>query len=294
LRGLEPHLLRRVIGQDDAVRRVCRALEAAELGLNETGPRPKGSFLFMGPTGVGKTSLTKAFSEYLFGSTNLTMLFCNQLQAEADAGELVAAVKRAVEAHPEGTTLLFDEVEKAHRAVIDVFLSLIDEGQAALPGGARVSIRGCYVVMTSNLGTAKFAEMHDTLYATMQAFAYDQARKALRPEMFARLTEVIVFRPLSQQTQVSILSGLLADKLQHLQGRFGELLGLGGPLSVEPKGVHAHLLRKGFTQTAGARRLREELNRQLNEACLPWLLKGLKPSEGRFYANHQQDCLELR
>jgi ATP-dependent Clp protease ATP-binding subunit ClpA len=112
LQGLEPYLLEHVIGQDEAVAKVSRALEAAELGLNETGPRPRAGFLFMGPTGCGKTSTAKAFTEYLFGESKLAMIFCNELQSPDDVLELVRSVRQATETHPQGTTLLFDEVEK--------------------------------------------------------------------------------------------------------------------------------------------------------------------------------------
>lgn len=296
LQGLQPYLKERVIGQNDAMQRVSRALEAAELGLNETGPRPRASFLFMGPTGVGKTSCCKAFSECLYGESNLAMLFCNEYQQAGDVAELVTAICRALKANPNGAVLLFDEIEKAHKAVIDVFISLLDEGQVTLPDGSRASVANCYVVLTSNIGSAKFAEMERTTYTTMETFAFDQARKTLRPELFARLTETIVFRPLGQATQEAILRGLVERKLLHLARRFETLLGahLATPLAIEEKGVNAHLLRKGFTQTGGARRLRQELDRQFNAACLPWLLSGKTPTEGRFYADVRNDRLELR
>jgi ATP-dependent Clp protease ATP-binding subunit ClpA len=296
LRGLEAHLKDRVIGQDDAVARVSRALEAAELGLNDTGPRPRASFLFMGPTGVGKTETTKVFTEYLFGGSRLAMVFCNQYQQANDAAEMALAVQRAVQAYPNGTTLLFDEFDKAHKAVIDVFLSLLDEGQVTLADGSRVSVAKCHVVMTSNIGSSRFSEMLHTPYTTMETFAFSEARKSLRPELFARLTETIVFRPLSQSVQEGILGGLVSRKLQHLESCFESVYtgGFPAPLTIDEKGVNAHLVRKGFTQTGGARRLREELNRQFNAACLPWLLSGQAPREGQFYADPKRDCLELR
>lgn len=296
LQNLEPYLRERVIGQDDAVTRVSRALEAAELGLNETGKRPRGGFLFMGPTGVGKTSLTKAFTEYLFGESKLAMLFCNELQLPDDAPELVRSIRQAVETHPQGTTLLFDEIEKMHRSLVDVLLSLLDEGQVTEPGGNRISVSRCYVVLTSNLGASRWGQMEQTAYATMQAFAYREARKALRPELFARLTETVVFRPLAQATQEAILRGLTQAKLLHLTRRFETLLGsrLAAPLAIEGRGVSAHLLRQGFTQMDGARSLRAEVDRQFNLAVRPWLFAGKAPPEGRFYADPKHDRLELR
>jgi ATP-dependent Clp protease ATP-binding subunit ClpB len=294
LQGLEPYLRERVIGQEDAVERVSRALEGSELGLNETGRRPRASFLFMGPTGCGKTSTAKAFTEYLFGESKLAMIFCNELQSADAVPEMVRSIRHAVETHPQGTTLLFDEVEKMHRALVDVLLSLLDEGQVTEPGGNRIFVSNCYVVLTSNLGASRWGQMEQTLYSTMQAFAYREARKHLRPEFFARLTETVVFRPLSQLTQEAILAGYTARKLAHLTRRFETLLGapLAAPLRIEEKGVNAHLLRKGFTQMDGARGLRAEVDRQFNAAVRPWLFDRKAPSEGRFYATHDRLVLK--
>jgi ATP-dependent Clp protease ATP-binding subunit ClpA len=120
----------------------------------------------------------------------------------------------------------------------------------------------------------------------MEQFAFDSARKILRPELFNRLAEVIVFRPLSIETQIAILDQALQDKLRFLEPRLGKL-------SIGER-VQAHLLRKCFTQTGGARRLREELNRQLNIAVLPWAFEGKLPVEGRFYTDPKLDQLVLR
>jgi ATP-dependent Clp protease ATP-binding subunit ClpA len=286
LRGLEAYLLSRVLGQADAVARVSRALQAAEFGLNDTGQRPRASFLFMGPSGIGKTSTTKALNEYLFGAARLTMLFMNEYKRADDVDGLVKAIRAALIDHPEGTTFLFDEIEKAHKDVIDVFISLLDEGEITDADGSRISIASSYVVMTSNIGAARWGQMEQTKYSVMEQFAFESARKTLRPELFNRLTEVIVFRPLSIETQIAILDQALQDKLRFLEPRLGKL-------SIGER-VQAHLLRKCFTQSGGARRLREELNRQLNIAVLPWAFEGKLPVEGRFYTDPKRDQLELR
>jgi ATP-dependent Clp protease ATP-binding subunit ClpA len=286
LQGLEGYLKSRVLGQNDALVRISRALEAAECELNERGPRPRGSFLFMGPSGVGKSETTKAFNEYLFGNDRLSMLFMNQLQSASDVEVLIAAIKRGVASHPEGTVFLFDEIEKAHKSIIDVFISLLDEGQAAGPNGERISVGNCYLVMTSNIGAQRWGAMETTLYSTMEGFAFDQAKKILRPELFWRINETVIFRPLSQATQIAILESVLEAKLAHLEPKLGRL-------SIDPR-VNAHLLRKCFTQAGGARGLRDELNRQINLAVLPWEMTGSKPSEGKFYYNAGKDRLELK
>ena len=288
LRGLESYLKGRVIGQEDALARVSRALESAECGLNDRGPRPKGSFLFMGSRGVGKTQAAKAFTEYLFGDSGLTMLYMNEFQRADDVDDLVAAIKRGVSANSEGRTFLFDEIEKAHRGVIDVFISLLDEGQITDADGSRISVGNCYLVLTSNIGAARWESMETTHYSRMESFAFEQARKVLRPELFNRLTETIVFRPLSQKVQIEILQEMLDKKLSHLESRVGK-----SPLLVDER-VNAHLLRKCFTQSEGARRLRQELDRQINLAALPWALEKRSPEEGRFYYEAKTDKLVLR
>ena len=287
LEGLENYLKGRVIGQEDALSRVSRALQAAECDLNDRGPRPKGSFLFMGSRGVGKTETAKAFTEYLWDG-GLTMLYLNEYQRADDVDDLVLAIKRGLSTNSIGTTFLFDEIEKAHRGVIDVFISLLDEGQITDSDGSRISIGNCYLVLTSNIGAARWGSMETTQYSRMESFAFEQARKVLRPELFNRLTEAIVFRPLSQKVQIDILKEMLGRKLVHLESRLGKR-----PLSVDQR-VNAHLLRKCFTQTEGARRLRQELDRQINLAALPWALEARCPSEGRFYYDPKTDQLVLR
>jgi ATP-dependent Clp protease ATP-binding subunit ClpA len=297
LAGLETYLKSRVIGQDEAIRRVSQALESSELGLNDTGPRPKGSFLFMGPTGVGKTETSKAFNEYLFGKSKLSMFFMNEYQRAESVPELVAGIRRAKNQHPNGTVFLFDEIEKAHPAIIDIFLSFLDEGQVT-EGSERISLGDSYVVLTSNVGSRKFGQMEQTIYSVMEQFAYEAARKHLRPEMFARLTETVVYRPLGQDVQIQILHQMSSRKLAYLSQVLAEKLGYDvddvPELMIDEKSVKAHLLRHGFSTTGGARRLRQELDRQFNVAVLPWIFKQVPPKEWCFYADVKNNCLVLR
>jgi ATP-dependent Clp protease ATP-binding subunit ClpA len=287
LRGLEAHLRSRIIGQDDAIARVSRALLAAEFNLINRGPKPRRSFLYMGPTGVGKTETTKVFTEYLFGHDELAMIFMNQMKSARNLGDFIQQIRRAIDAHPEGTTILCDEVEKAHQDIIDLLISLSDEGEASLPNGDRISIANCYLVMTSNIGALRWASMETTLYSTMEHFALKQAKKLLRPELVGRINEKIIFRPLSQDTQITILGNVLGQKLLHVEPTIGKL-------SIDTKKVNAHLLRKCFTQAGGARQLKDELDRQIDFALLPWLLSEQRPAESRIYCDPQNDCLVLR
>jgi ATP-dependent Clp protease ATP-binding subunit ClpC len=296
LRGLEAYLQSRVVGQEGAVRRVARSAAAAELGLNETGPRPKAVFLFLGPTGVGKTETAKGLSEALHGPGALSFVSCNEYPAPDDLPRLAAAVARHLRARPQGGVLLFDEFEKA-KGAIDLFLSLFDEGHLTLDSGERLFCAAWYFILTSNLGSAKFAQMQETPYARMERFALQEARRHMRPELLARVTDAVVYRALSQGTKEAILGNLAGAKVHHLERRFADLLGTPlPPVALENRlgsGAFAHLLDHGFSQEAGARGLRQALDRQFNDACLDLFFEGRLPEKGAFVADGKNDRLLL-
>ena len=295
LRGLEAYLQSRVVGQEGAVRRVARSAAAAELGLNETGPRPKAVFLFLGPTGVGKTETAKALSEALHGPGALAFVSCNEYAGAQDHGRLSAEIARHLRARPQGGVMLFDEFEKVQSAVF--FLSFFDEGHLTLDGGERLYCGPWYLVLTSNLGSAKFAQMEETPYARMERFARSEARRWMRPELFGRVTDAVVYRALSQGTKEEILGSLSGAKVRHLERCFEAHLGAPlPPAALENRlgrGALAHLLDHGFTQESGARGLRQELDRQFNDACLNWFFEGKLPEKGAFVADGKHDRLLL-
>lgn len=202
LSGLPAYLGSRIAGQSCATARIARAVQAAELGLNEGGTRPKCSFLFLGPTGVGKTESAKCFSEYLFGSgSGLEMIFMNEYSSDSRLDEFLTRTESAILRNPEGATLLFDEVEKAHVRLIEIFLSLLEEGQLTTLSGDRITVSKFYLVLTSNLGSGDLARMESAPAAMMERVALEGASQALRPELFARITERIVFAPLDWKSR---------------------------------------------------------------------------------------------
>jgi ATP-dependent Clp protease ATP-binding subunit ClpA len=289
LSGLARYMNSRVTGQGAAIDRISRAIQAAELGLNDGGNRPKCSFLFLGPTGVGKTESAKCFTEYLFGSRSaLEMLFMNEYSSQARLPEFLQSAEEAIRRNPEGATLLFDEIEKAHARLIDIFLSLLEEGDLTTLSGERISISKFYLVMTSNLGSGDLAKMENARYSMMERVALDGASQALRPELFARITERIVFRPLDLEVQKSIIDELVRAKLDLLSHYF-EM-----DLSIDTGPVTAFLLRVGYNRSQGARRLRQEVDRQFNLASLDCALKGSEPKEGKFYYEPGPGGLVLR
>jgi ATP-dependent Clp protease ATP-binding subunit ClpA len=286
--GLPNYLGSRIVGQPAAIGRIARAVQAAELGLNEEGTRPRCSFLFLGPTGVGKTESAKCFTEYLFGSQPLEMIFMNEYSSDSRFSEFLHRVEAAALRYPEGGTLLFDEIEKAHPQVIDIFLSLLDEGELTTLSGDRISISKFYLVLTSNLGSGNLARMENAPYAMMERVALEGASEALRPELFARITERIVFRPLGLEVQKNIIETLIDAKLKLLSEYFGT------ELSVDSGPVSAFLLRVGFSKSQGARRLRQEVDRQFNLASLHHALRCTEPSEGKFYYDSYVGALVLK
>jgi ATP-dependent Clp protease ATP-binding subunit ClpA len=276
----------RIIGQRLAVARISRAVQAAELGLNDTGTRPKGSFLLLGPTGVGKTESAKCFTETITKET-LEMIFMNEYSSDQRLAEFFSRTEMAIRRHPKGTTLLFDEIEKGHPRTIDVLLSLLEEGVLTTPSGERLKVSRFYVVLTSNLGSGDLAKMENAPYSTMERVALDVAAQSLRPELFARISERIVFRPLDLETQKLILYKLIRQKLEVLSIFFGRALAIdGGPAT-------AFLLRVGYSKAFGARMLRQEVDRQFNSASLPWALSRRSPQRGVFRYDPAGGCLVL-
>jgi len=273
-----PRLLdKQILGQEWATSRLARAVQAAELGLNHSGPRPKGSFLLLGPTGVGKTESAKCLTEVLFGTSGkLEMLFMNEYSSDQRLSEFLNRTEMAIRRHPDGTSLLFDEIEKGHPRAIDVLLSVLEEGAFTTLAGERLRLNRFYVVMTSNLGSGDLAKMENAPVSMMERVALDVASQTLRPEFFARITERLVFRPLDLGTQKQILHKLIAQKLDVLSNFFER------PLTIDSGPVTAFLLRVGYNRSYGARLLRQEVDRQFNAASLPWALAARLPEQGVF------------
>jgi len=277
LSKLEDFLTSRIRGQDRALGKLTRAVQAAELGLNGDRARVRGSFLFLGPTGVGKTESAKLFTQHVFGSSAaLEVVFMNEYSSAGRCSEFFSRLQHILERPSNGRTLLFDEIEKADPLLIDVFLSFLDEGQFTACDGRRLSASNAYIVLTSNLGSGDLSKMEAAPYSTIERIALDFASQALRPELFARIAERVVFQPLGIEAQKGIIDDLAAEKLAVLETYFGRTLGLeGGP-------VRAFLIRVGFSRSQGARHVRQEINRQFNAAALPWALSGKMPPEGIF------------
>ena len=262
LSGLGCYLKKHLLGQDEALSRVARGVRSAVLGLNGPSSKPLASFLLLGPTGVGKTQTAKLVAEYIYGAgTRLEMIFLNEFPVESKFGDFIAQLETAVLRNPQGTTILFDEIEKGFFGVMDVFVSLLEEGVLTTKKG-RLSVGNFILILTSNLGSNDLALMENSAYATMERQVLEVGRQYLRPELFNRIDDRIVYRPLGHEIQKKLIARLIEDKLAILSQKAGHLL------SYDREPVEAFLFRVNRKGGQGARSLKVEVDRQFNRAFL--------------------------
>jgi ATP-dependent Clp protease ATP-binding subunit ClpA len=271
LQRLEYILRERIRGQAHVIPRVVSVLKRGELGLTKTS-RPRGSFMFLGPTGVGKTEITLAFTEFLFGADNLSRFDMSEYQTQESLGILLGArlgergtLGMAYDKSPSGT-LLFDEIEKAHPRVLDVFLQILDAARVTMASGDTLDFSNHYIVLTSNIGAAEILHIQHSTQATMERHVLTRAQQSLRPEIFARITEKLVFNRLSYDDQIEIARLLLASELQFLKQR---------NITLEPTAAVLPLLvRRGFHPRLGARPMRDAVEKLIGDAVAESLLEG--------------------
>ena len=263
LRHLEAHLCEQILGQDHVISRVVSVLHRGELGLSTPG-RPRGSFLFLGPTGVGKTELALAFTRYLFGNEKLFRFDMSEYQTQESLGLLlggklgeIGLLGLAVAKSSTGT-LLFDEIEKAHPRVLDVFLQILDAARVTMANGETLDLSGFYIVFTSNLGGADILNLQHSSFATMERHVLARAQQSLRPELFARITEKLVFDRLSYDVQLDIAKLHIDRELAFLRGKGFNL--------TAGESVMSFLMQRGFHPRLGARPLRDAIEKHLRGA----------------------------
>ena len=287
LQQLETLLHRRLVGQEEAVAAVSRAVRRSRVGLQDTR-RPAGSFIFLGPTGVGKTELCRALAEALFGDEKaMIRLDMSEYMEKHTVSRLVGAPPGYV-GYDEGgqlteqvrrrpyTVVVFDEIEKAHPDVCNLLLRVLEEGQLTDGQGRRVDFRQALIIMTSNVGARSIAgdgrlgfsaaePAEDT--KALRTAAVSELKKRFRPEFLNRVDEVIVFHPLSREEVEQIAGRLLED----LQKRV-EALGYGCVIDPE---VARQVALAGFDPVYGARPLRRQLRQQVDDPLAEQLLAGV-------------------
>lgn len=299
LARLEQRLNDQVVGQPQATAAVAGAIRRSRTGLGEPG-RPMGAMLFLGPTGVGKTALAKALAVSWFGSEKALLRFdMSEYQEQHTVARLLGAPPGYV-GHDEGgqlteavrrrpySVVLFDEIEKAHPEIQTLLLQLLEEGQLTDAMGRKADFRNTIVLLTANLGARflagqsaplGFAASEEIAFDRQAAQAVEEAKRWLRPELVGRLDEMIVFRPLGEQSLCAIAERLL-DQLEQRAAHSG--LTLHHTDRVGPAlAARAH-------SAYGARELRRQVDRAVEQALADRIAAGDAPDGGRWLA----DCTE--
>ena len=281
---MEQALHKRVVGQDEAVRAVSDAIRRARAGLSDPN-RPYGSFLFLGPTGVGKTELCKALAEFLFDTQDaMVRIDMSEFMEKHSVSRLIGAppgyvgyeeggyLTEAVRRRPYSVILL-DEVEKAHPDVFNILLQVLDDGRLTDGQGRTVDFRNTVIVMTSNLGSQMIQEQagdSEAEYMQMKASVLGVVQAHFRPEFINRLDELVVFRPLEKK-QIRAIARI---QLTYLEKRLAER-----QLSMQISETALDLLANvGFDPVYGARPLKRAVQQQLENPLAKQIL------EGRFVA----------
>ena len=276
---MEERLHQKVIGQDEAVEAVSNAVRRARAGLQDPN-RPLGSFLFLGPTGVGKTELARALAEFLFDDeTAMVRIDMSEYMEKHTVSRLLGAppgyvgydeggqLTEAVRRRPYAV-LLFDEIEKAHSDVFNVLLQLLDDGRLTDGKGRVVNFKNTVVIMTSNIASPMIQELtaNGASAAQLRSAALSELRSELRPEFLNRIDEVIVFRPLSRDQIGNIIDIQLGHLRQMLANR--KLM-----LELTPP-ARARLAAEGYDPSYGARPLKRVIQQRLQNPLALKLLQG--------------------
>ena len=287
---MEEHLHRRVIGQDEAVNAVADTIRRARSGLSDPR-RPFGSFIFLGPTGVGKTELAKALAEFLFNDADSILRLDMSEYGERhtasrligappgyvgydDAGQLTETVRRRPH-----QVILLDEIEKAHPEVFNLLLQILEDGRLTDGQGRTVDFRNCIIIMTSNLGTGDLSQRpfgfnpaagedrnSGTVTPELSRAVHDALKRAFRPELLNRIDETIVFHPLSRD-QIGCIVGLMVGEVQKRLAERNITCALTAAAAD-------WLVKEGFDLTYGARPLRRAIQRYVETPLSRRILAG--------------------
>ncbi len=275
---MEESLHDRVIGQDEAVSAVCNAVRRSRAGLSDPH-RPNGSFLFLGPTGVGKTELCKALAHYLFDTEDaMVRIDMSEFMEKHSVARLIGAppgyvgyeqggyLTEAVRRRPY-SVLLLDEVEKAHGDVFNILLQVLDDGRLTDGQGRTVDFRNTVIVMTSNLGSDIIQTMSgEGQYEQMKASVMDVVGSHFRPEFINRVDDVVVFHPLGSEQ----IEGIAKVQLEHLNERLAEQ-----ELALElSEPAMQKLVAVGYDPVYGARPLKRAIQRFIENPLSQHLLQG--------------------
>ena len=274
---MEDRLHSRVVGQDEAVGLVADAIRRSRAGLSDPS-RPYGSFLFLGPTGVGKTELTKALADFLFDSDeHMIRIDMSEFMEKHSVARLIGAppgyvgyeeggyLTEAVRRKPYSVVLL-DEVEKAHPDVFNVLLQVLDDGRLTDGQGRTVDFRNTVIVMTSNLGSQQIQHMSGQPYEAVKEVVWEEIKQHFRPEFLNRIDEVVVFHALDK-AHIEKIAGIQVERLAKRMAAQDMVLEVSDAALAE-------LARGGFDPVFGARPLKRAIQQMLENPIAKLILQG--------------------
>lgn len=302
---LEDTLKSRVIGQDNAVSAVARAIKRARAGLKDP-KRPIGSFIFLGPTGVGKTELSKALAEAMFGDENLMIrVDMSEYMDKANVSKMIGSAPGYV-GYDEGgqltervrrkpySVILFDEIEKAHPDVFNIMLQILEDGRLTDSHGRTVSFKNTIIIMTSNIGSSEIVSMpkvgfgsldDEDSYDDMKEKQMNALRRTLKPEFINRIDEVVIFRSLDKADMHRICNLMLASTAKRLKD-----MNITVSVSDAAKDL---LVEKGYDSQYGARPLRRTIQKMLEDKLSEEILSGNLKVGGKIKVDADGDELSF-
>jgi len=298
--SLEERLSRRVIGQEQAVHAVASAIKRSRAGMSDPN-RPIGSFIFLGPTGVGKTELSKALAEVLFDDENrMVRIDMSEYMEKFSVSRLIGAppgyvgyeeggqLTEAVRRHPYSVVLL-DEIEKANPEVYDILLQVLDDGRLTDGKGRTVNFRNTVIIMTSNIGSELISRIkatpgtvaYEEEYSRVTSAVLEHMKTVFRPEFLNRVDEVVIFNQLGQAEIASILQLVIDKTIAKVHERDIDL--------AVSDDLRKHLVAIGFDPVYGARPLKRTVQRVLEDRLADALLSGEIKAGDRILADYQGD-----
>jgi ATP-dependent Clp protease ATP-binding subunit ClpC len=286
---MENELHKSVVSQDDAIRSIAKAVRRARAGLKDP-KRPMGSFVFLGPTGVGKTHLAKALAKFMFGAEeSLIQIDMSEYMEKHNVSRLVGAPPGYV-GYEEGgqltekvrrrpySVVLFDEIEKAHHDAFNMLLQIMEEGRLTDSYGRQIDFKNTIIIMTSNIGAERLAKQEslgfrrggeDVSHEKMRSMLKEELEKHFRPEFLNRVDDIVFFRPLTREDLKSIID----IELSHVRERIGAK---GHTLSLTDT-AKEFIIDQGYNPEFGARPLRRAVERLVEDPLSENLLAGRFP-----------------
>lgn len=303
LLGLESTLKKRVIGQDEAVTMLAKAIKRGRVGLKDP-KRPIGSFMFLGPTGVGKTELSKALAEALFGDENaMIRVDMSEYMEKHSVSKLIGSppgyvgyeeggqLSEQVRRHPY-SVLLFDEIEKAHGDVFNILLQVLDDGQITDSNGRKVDFKNTVIIMTSNAGAQRIMAPKNLGFITersakedherMKSQVMEEVKQLFKPEFINRVDGIMVFHTLEKPQQKEIVKLLLKELSDRLSKNPGFVLNFSDK-------VADYVLEKGYDPQYGARPLRRAIQNELEDFLADEYLEGHIKNNDKIFLDIEKD-----